>query len=252
MEKPLTIQQIANVTGLSVHTLRYYEKMGLLEGVARNEHGYRQYSEADLSWIDFLLCLRDLGMTISEMKYYSDLRSQGASTLNPRRQLLEAHHEKVTTQIKALEQNLHKIKEKIILYKRLEEEAGKQADKKSGVGRLSITLTVKKITPEELYEKMKNQEQVTLLDVRAEEKYNDYHIEGATVESRNINKTEIFDLVEKGESSIAALPKEKEIIVTCTTGNSAAKCAAVLSERQYKVVVLEGGITAWKNYIASK
>jgi len=128
MEKRLTIQQFANVTGLSVHALRYYEKMGLLEGVARNEYGYRQYSEADLSWIDFLLCLRDLGMTINEMKHYSDLRSQGASTLYPRRKLLEAHHEKVTAQIQERQQNLRKIEEKITLYKRLEEETGNEGN----------------------------------------------------------------------------------------------------------------------------
>jgi len=131
MEKRLTIQQIANVTGLSVHALRYYEKMGLLEGVSRNEHGYRQYSEADLSWIDFLLCLRDLGMTINEMKHYSDLRSQGVSTLYPRRKLLEAHHEKVTAQIQERQQNLRKIEEKITLYKRLEEEAGNEGNEES-------------------------------------------------------------------------------------------------------------------------
>jgi len=131
MEKRLTIQQIANVTGLSVHALRYYEKMGLLEGVSRNEHGYRQYSEADLSWIDFLLCLRDLGMTINEMKHYSDLRSQGVSTQYPRRKLLEAHHEKVTAQIQERQQNLRKIEEKITLYKRLEEEAGNEGNEES-------------------------------------------------------------------------------------------------------------------------
>jgi len=128
MEKRLTIQQIANVTGLSVHALRYYEKMGLLEGVARNELGYRQFSEADLSWIDFLLCLRDLGMTINEMKHYSDLRSQGASTLYSRRKLLETHHEKVTVQIQERQQNLRKIEEKITLYKGLEEEAGNEGN----------------------------------------------------------------------------------------------------------------------------
>jgi len=113
-------------------------------------------------------------------------------------------------------------------------------------------VTIRKISPQELDEKVKNQEQVTLLDVRAEEKYNDFHIEGSTIRSININKTEILNLAENGETTIAALPREQEIIVTCTTGNSAAKCAAILSEKQYQVVVLEGGVTAWKDYLASK
>jgi len=113
-------------------------------------------------------------------------------------------------------------------------------------------VTIGKISPQELDEKIKNQEQVTLLDVRAEEKYNDFHIEGSTIRSININKNEIFNSAENGEPTIAALPREQEIIVTCTTGNSAAKCAAILSEKQYQVVVLEGGVTAWKDYLSSK
>ena len=122
MDKLLTIQQIAKVTGLTVHTLRYYEKMGLLEGVARDEHGYRRYSEADIAWVEFLICLRGMGMPISEVKHYSDLRSQGMSTIKPRRKLLEAHKRKVSAQIQELKKNMMKIEEKINLYKTLEQE----------------------------------------------------------------------------------------------------------------------------------
>lgn len=107
-------------------------------------------------------------------------------------------------------------------------------------------MTLKKITAEALYEKMKNEEKVLLLDVRAEEKYNAYHIEGSSIENVNIPKTNIFDQADSDLASINALPKDKEIIVTCTTGNSATKCAMILSNKEYNVTVLEGGITAWK------
>ncbi|CAM3841571.1 rhodanese-like domain-containing protein [Mesobacillus zeae] len=113
-------------------------------------------------------------------------------------------------------------------------------------------MTVKKISPEGLYEKMKGQEKVVLLDVRAEEKYKAFHIEEAGMENININKSDIFTLAEDKEASIESLPKDKEIIVTCTTGNSATKCATILSEREYDVVVLDGGITAWKKYLETK
>ncbi len=113
-------------------------------------------------------------------------------------------------------------------------------------------MTLKKISPEELYEKMQNQEKIVLLDVRAEEKYNDYHIDNSSIESLNINKNDIFNLVEDKQGTISTLPKEKELIVTCTTGNSATKCATILSEREYDVTVLEGGITAWKKYLDTK
>ncbi|MBP0726019.1 rhodanese-like domain-containing protein [Bacillus sp. RG28] len=113
-------------------------------------------------------------------------------------------------------------------------------------------MTLKKISPEELYEKLNKQEKVVLLDVRAEEKYSDYHIEHSTIENLNINKNDIFNLVENKQDSITSLPKENEIIVTCTTGNSATKCATILSEREYDVTVLDGGITAWKEFLKTK
>lgn len=123
MENFWTVQQAARKKGVSVHTLRYYEKAGLLEGVARDGNGYRQYSEADLQWVDFLLVLRGMGMSIREMKRYSDLRSQGSSTVTERRQLLEAHLDKVARQVEELRRNMGKIGRKIEIYKEMEREA---------------------------------------------------------------------------------------------------------------------------------
>ncbi|WP_308737511.1 MerR family transcriptional regulator [Paenibacillus sp. AR247] len=88
MENQYTIQQLSQKTGLSVHTLRYYERIGLLEGVPRDEHGYRLYRESDLLWVEFLMRLRGTGMPISEMKRFSDLRSEGDSTITERREML--------------------------------------------------------------------------------------------------------------------------------------------------------------------
>lgn len=116
-------------------------------------------------------------------------------------------------------------------------------------------MTVKRITTEELNKKFESHERIVLLDVRAEEKYNEYHIEGSSVDSINIPKTNIFEAAEnntnEATSAIGSLPKEREIIVTCTTGNSATTCATLLAERGYQVVVLDGGVTAWKEYAES-
>lgn len=106
---------------------------------------------------------------------------------------------------------------------------------------------IKTITAEELYKKMQMQEELLLLDVRAEDKYNQFHIEGDNIEGINIPKTKIFAL--EDEENIAELSNNKEIVITCTTGNSATRCANILSERNYDVVVLEGGVTAWKEHI---
>lgn len=113
-------------------------------------------------------------------------------------------------------------------------------------------MTPKKLTPKDLFERMKTQENVVLLDVRAKEKYDDFHIEGSSIENLHIHKGEIFKLEENNEEVIDSLPRDKEIVVTCTTGNSAAKCANILSQRDYKVLVLEGGITAWQEYLKTK
>jgi rhodanese-related sulfurtransferase len=110
-------------------------------------------------------------------------------------------------------------------------------------------MELKRISAEELFEKVQNQDQVMLLDVRADEKYRDYHIEEAAIENMNIPKNYIF---EGNEEALGELPKDREIIVTCTTGNSAAKCASILAEKDYNVVVLDGGVTAWKNFLESK
>lgn len=113
-------------------------------------------------------------------------------------------------------------------------------------------MPLKKITPEELFQKMNTQEKIVLLDVRAEEKYNDFHIEGQSVESQNIHKEEIFKSEENKSNAVGSLPKDKEIVVTCTTGNSATKCANILSNQEYNVAVLDGGITAWKEFLENR
>jgi rhodanese-related sulfurtransferase len=115
-----------------------------------------------------------------------------------------------------------------------------------------MKMPLKKITPEELFQKMKTQDKVVLLDVRAEDKYNGFHIEGPSIESQNIYKEEIFKSEQNKNDAVRSLPKNQEIVVTCTTGNSATKCANILSNQEYNVAVLEGGIMAWKEYLKAK
>ncbi|WP_227521536.1 rhodanese-like domain-containing protein [Bacillus alkalisoli] len=106
-------------------------------------------------------------------------------------------------------------------------------------------LEIKKITVIELVKKVK-EEPTIILDVRAIEKYNTYHIQDDNVETINIPKTIILNESENKIDIQNFLPKHKEIIVTCTTGNSAMKCATILAENGYDVSVLDGGLTAWK------
>jgi DNA-binding transcriptional MerR regulator len=120
MENLFSIQQVASMTGLSTHTLRYYEKIGLIKNVQRAQTGYRQYTDVDLAWIQFLIRLRVTGMPMLKMKQFSDLRQKGESTITARKELLEEHYNDVLDKIEELELNSHKIEEKIAHYKKLE------------------------------------------------------------------------------------------------------------------------------------
>jgi DNA-binding transcriptional MerR regulator len=120
MENLFSIQEVARMTSLSAHTLRYYEKIGLIMNVKRDETGYRQYTDSDVSWIHFLIRLRVTGMPMLKMKQFSDLRQEGDSTIVSRRELLEEHHQDVLSKIEELTLNLHKIEEKVEYYKALE------------------------------------------------------------------------------------------------------------------------------------
>ncbi|GAB1808419.1 MULTISPECIES: MerR family transcriptional regulator [Priestia] len=120
MENLFSIQQVASMTGLSTHTLRYYEKIGLIKNVQRAQTGYRQYTDVDLAWIQFLIRLRVTGMPMLKMKQFSDLRQKGDSTITARKELLEEHYKDVLGKIEELELNSQRIEEKIAHYKKLE------------------------------------------------------------------------------------------------------------------------------------
>lgn len=121
MEHELTIQQVAEATGLSVHTLRYYERCNLIAPISRASNGHRRYSVHDIRWIEFLNKLRLTGMPIRQMQQYADLvRSHPEGGFQERRQMLEAHREVVLEQIQQLQKNLAVIDWKIQHYRELE------------------------------------------------------------------------------------------------------------------------------------
>ena len=88
MQKELTIREAASSTGLSAHTLRYYERIGLLDPVGRSESGHRQYTGQDLAWLEFLNRMRSTGMPIRSMKEFASLRRQGPASVPERLALL--------------------------------------------------------------------------------------------------------------------------------------------------------------------
>ena len=119
-KEEFTVKEAATLTGLSAHTLRYYEREGLLDPVGRAESGHRRYSERDISWIEFLRRLRATGMPIRKMKRFADFRREGDPTIPARRALLEEHGTEVRQRVAELERDLAAIDEKVELYAEME------------------------------------------------------------------------------------------------------------------------------------
>ena len=111
METGLTIKQVSQQTGLSIDTLRYYERIGLLEPVGRAQNGHRRYTQHDIAWIDLLIRLRNTGMPRAQMVRFAQLRRQGSATATERRIMLEQHQYSLEQHMAALQQKIARMKE---------------------------------------------------------------------------------------------------------------------------------------------
>ncbi len=109
----MNIREFAEQTGLTAHTLRYYERMGLMGHIGREAHGHRVYGPQDSQWVSFLGHLRETGMPIRELQHYCALRDQGDATLQARIDLLERHAEKVAAQLRSQHEHLARLRETI-------------------------------------------------------------------------------------------------------------------------------------------
>lgn len=113
----LTISDVAERTGLTNHTLRYYERAGLLNGVGRNGSGHRRYSAADVDWVVLVTRLRATGMPIRKIRRYAELVREGEGNEAERLELLEAHRAEVIAKIDELQHNLELVDNKLSLYR---------------------------------------------------------------------------------------------------------------------------------------
>jgi len=121
-KEKFTIQEAAEVTGLSAHTLRYYERVGLIHPIERETNTRRCYTPEDIGWIDFLTKLRATGMSIRDMQKYAKLQRQGDKTLDKRVEMLKALRDQVEERIAELLEHLKLVRYKIEIYGQILEE----------------------------------------------------------------------------------------------------------------------------------
>ena len=112
-----TIREAAEALGLSDHTLRYYERIGLIHPIDRGGNKHRRYSQEGIGWIEFLTKMRTTGMPIRELLRYAELTRQGDETLGERLGILEAHRRRVGARLDELQKNMDIIDYKVSFYR---------------------------------------------------------------------------------------------------------------------------------------
>lgn len=115
-----TIKQTSELLGISAHTLRYYEREGVFgTSITRNNSGHRQYTQRDILWFKLLLCLRQTGMPLEQVKTFATMSRQGSITLAERQRLLLQHKATLESHIASLQQALKMLVDKVARYNAL-------------------------------------------------------------------------------------------------------------------------------------
>ncbi|KFF95660.1 MerR family transcriptional regulator [Streptomyces europaeiscabiei] len=111
-----TISEVVDLTGLTAHTLRWYERIGLMPHIDRSHTGQRRYRNRDLDWLDLVGKLRLTGMPVADMVRYAELVREGDHTYSERFELLKATRQDVLSRIAELQDTLNVLDRKINFY----------------------------------------------------------------------------------------------------------------------------------------
>ena len=108
-----SIHEVCERTGLSAHTLRYYEKEKLLPNVRRSPGGFRQYTEEDMEALGMICCLKNTGMSLQDISRFMTLAREGDQTLRERCELLKKHRDTVIARMEEMQRHLEKVTWKV-------------------------------------------------------------------------------------------------------------------------------------------
>ncbi|TCV85853.1 MerR family transcriptional regulator [Sulfurirhabdus autotrophica] len=115
----ITIGELAQLSGLTTHTIRFYETVGVIRPSRRAANGHRRYHSNDVLWLEFVLRLKRTGMPLAEIKQYADLRAQGDSTLQPRLTMLKLHRERLVAKMDELSECANVLDHKVLIYQNM-------------------------------------------------------------------------------------------------------------------------------------
>lgn len=121
LSEGFTVQQTAELTGLSEHTLRYYERVGLIEPVKRHSSKHRRYSANDLAKLQTLACLRAAGMPLDHMRRYFKLMEKGEESAPLLKELLKEQRAALQKKMEHMNRTLDYVEHKIAYWKAIED-----------------------------------------------------------------------------------------------------------------------------------
>ncbi len=110
------ISEVAQKLGMTAHTLRFYDKEGLLSEVERNNSGVRIFTDADIEWLLIVNCLKETGLSLKEIKQYLNWCKEGNKSLQKRLDLFKQQKVALEHQLNQIQQNMEKINYKIAYY----------------------------------------------------------------------------------------------------------------------------------------
>jgi len=114
----MKIAEVSEQYGLSSDTLRYYERVGLIPPVHRNESGIRDYNELDLRRVDFIKCMRSAGLPIEVLIDYVALVQKGDKTIEARKEILKEQRQLLTVRMQEMQKTLNILDHKIEVYEK--------------------------------------------------------------------------------------------------------------------------------------
>ncbi len=112
----MTISEVSDKYNISAETLRYYERVGVIPPVNRNESGIRDYTEVDCNWVQFIKCMRDAGLSIESLIEYTSLFQKGNVTLGSRKQILIEQRNELMNRLNDMQTALNRLNKKIDWY----------------------------------------------------------------------------------------------------------------------------------------
>jgi DNA-binding transcriptional MerR regulator len=115
----LSVKNVADLLGVSPHTIRYYDNMGLIPDISRDEHGARVFTQEQLEWLGIVLCMRSTGLSVAGIRHYMELVEKGDSTLYERYQIIMEQKRLAEAERAEIDKKLGILSRKQALYEKL-------------------------------------------------------------------------------------------------------------------------------------